>query len=293
MKKTIANYPIFILIGLFIISILGIIFGSFYDYNISKALVNTSSPLGAFVESYGLSFAFIIIDIAGVLLFKGFIKVKKTPIKIIGIVFSILCILGSVFFFGKFLKKDEYGITYNTWLAYLIAVIVISLFTIFFFYFIKSDDTKGLITTGLLIFGFMIIQYGLIEILKNTNSRPRYRYLINSTLNTNGDIFSPWWNFKPFQAKSDYFKSWPSGHTGTAAVTLTLPLVVPFFRKQFKFLKFSLTTISVLYLFFIAFCRIYYGAHFLSDVSFAILITTIIFTLILSLNNKINKKQNC
>lgn len=139
----------------------------------------------------------------------------------------------------------------------------------------------------------MIIQYGLIEILKNTNSRPRYRYLINSTLNTNGDIFSPWWNFKPFQAKSDYFKSWPSGHTGTAAVTLTLPLVVPFFRKQFKFLKFSLTTISVLYLFFIAFCRIYYGAHFLSDVSFAILITTIIFTLILSLNNKINKKQNC
>lgn len=105
MKKTIANYPIFILIGLFIISILGIIFGSFYDYNISKALVNTSSPLGAFVESYGLSFAFIIIDIAGVLLFKGFIKVKKTPIKIIGIVFSILCILGSVFFFGKFLKK--------------------------------------------------------------------------------------------------------------------------------------------------------------------------------------------
>ena len=290
MNKKIYNYPLMLLIGLMAISIIGIILGSFYDWNISKNIVDTNSSFGAFIESYGLSFAFIIVDIAGVLLFKGFINNENKAYKIIGIIASILCVLGSLFLFGKFLKKAEYGITYDTWLAYLIAIIIIGSFTAFFMYFIKSDDTKGMIKTAIIIILFMAIQYAIIELLKNVNSRPRYRYLINTTLNTFDDAFSPWWNINPFQAKSDYFKSWPSGHTGSATVTLSLPLVAPFFKKKFKFLKLTLTIISIIYVLTIAFFRIRYGAHFLSDVSFALLLTTVVFTILLFIFEKMNKK---
>lgn len=291
MKKELYHYPIFILTSLICLSIIGIILGTFLDLNISKSLVNTSSHVGAFVESFGLSIPFITLSLGGTLLFKGLYPSTNKTLKVLGVGLFILSLLVSIYFAGHYLKnRSMYGITFNTIIAYLIGGAIILAFTSLFMYFISSEDKKSLVIVGLVIIGTMLVQCLLIEGIKNLASRPRYRYLFNETLNTNGDVFRYWYEFKPFTAINDNFKSFPSGHTATSGVMLTLPLITPFIKKECKYTKLVLTIIGLIYPLFIAFYRIRYGAHFLSDVSFGLLIVTLVYTLALFIAEKVNKK---
>lgn len=291
MKKEIYHYPTIYLFSLVGISILGIILGSFFDLNISKSIVNTSSNFGKFIESFGLSLSFIPVSLAGVLFLKGLFHLKKIGFKILGVFLFLLCIGLGIYFAGDYLTTNyDYGISFNTGISYLIGTCIILAFTALFYFLIKSDNYKGLIISGCIIVFVMLVQFGLIEFLKNLNSRPRYRYLIDSSLNTTNESFLPWWNFTPFTAKNDYHKSWPSGHTATAGVMLTLPLMTPFLRKQNRFNKVILTSIGTIFALIVAFARIYCGAHFLSDVSFGFLFISLILTLALFIASKVDKR---
>ncbi len=292
MKKELYHYPLLILIILMCLSGIGIIFGTFFDLNVSKSIVDTSLWFGAFIESFGLSIPFIMTSLAGVLFFKALYPSEKMGLKVLGIILFIACIGASIYFAGHYLtSKYTYGITFNKLIAYLIGGVMILLFTSLFMYIIKSSDKKGLIITGCIIIGVILLQLGVIELLKNLASRPRYRYLINDELNIAGDVFKYWYQWNPFSAKSDHFKSWPSGHTGTSGTMLCLPLITPFIKKQHKYAKVVLTTIGVFYPLLVAFYRVRYGAHFLSDVSFGLLIVTIIYTLLLFIASKVEKKE--
>ncbi len=290
MKKELYYYPIFILLILICISIIGIIFGTFFDLNISKAIVDTNLWFGAFIESFGLSIPFIMVALAGVLFFKALFPSEKRGFQVLGIILFIICLGASIYFAGNYLStKYTYGITFQKGIAYLIGSVIILLFTSLFMFFIKSDDKKGLIITGCIIIGVIILQLGVVESLKNLASRPRYRYLI-SDQNIVNDTFKYWYNWTPFSAKNDNFKSWPSGHTATSGVMLCLPLISPYIKKQNKYTKIVLTIIGVFYPILVAFYRVRYGAHFLSDVSFGLLIVTLIYLLTLFIASKVDKK---
>jgi membrane-associated phospholipid phosphatase len=290
MKKELYHYPIFILLILICISIIGIIFGTFFDLNISKSIVDTNLWFGGFIESFGLTIPFIMTSLAGVLLFKGLFPSEKKSIQILGIVLFFVCIGASIYFAGDYLtSKYTYGITFQTGIAYLIGSLYILLSTSLFMYIIKSDNKKGLIITACIIIGVILIQLGVIELLKNIASRPRYRYLISSQ-NIANDTFKYWYEFTPFSAKDDNFKSWPSGHTATSGVMLCLPLITPYIKKEHKYTKVILTIIGVVYPLLVGFYRLRYGAHYLSDVSFGLLIVTLIYTLCLFIGSKVDAK---
>ncbi len=59
--------------------VIGIIIGSFYDYQISVALSNTTG-IGDFYQHYGNIISHLLYVIAGVCLFKG-LKKKRYPPK--------------------------------------------------------------------------------------------------------------------------------------------------------------------------------------------------------------------
>jgi membrane-associated phospholipid phosphatase len=87
----------------------------------------------------------------------------------------------------------------------------------------------------------------------------------------------------------DEFKSFPSGHTASAAYILTLITlknVIPALRGQEKIL----TIAGFVWIILTAIARIVSGAHFLTDVTFGFLIT---FTIMWAVGSylKINRKK--
>lgn len=297
MKKEIYHYPIVFLIIPVVISILGIFFGSFFDLNLSKGIVNTASSMGAFIESFGLVIPFCLLPLSGVLVMKGLWPKEKLWIKITGIVFLVMTCLIGIYCSAKHLigatDIKEYGIVYKPIIGYLISAIIIFLSFLFFFYFIKdNENTTEMVILGLIIVFVMLSQALFINIFKQFNCRPRYRFLIDDEINTSQEVFRSWWEFKPFSNSNDYHKSWPSGHTGTASVMLLLPLIHRHLRFPFKNAKYVLYAIGLFYALFVAIYRIIFGAHFLSDVSFGLLFASLIIIIYLFATNKITNKIN-
>lgn len=295
-KKEIYHYPlIYVLIPL-ALSVLGIILGSFLDLKISDGIVNTSSSMGAFIESYGNVFSFFMIPLTGVLIFKGLWTKDRTWMKVVGCLYLLFAIgMGiyecSIYFIGT-TKIKEYGMVYTPWLGYLLSIIFMLFATGLFFYFIRSDkDSKALIIKGLIILFVLLSQTIIIEILKRFNCRPRYRYIIDGEINTSGENFASWWQFRPFSSSDDYHKSWPSGHTGMAGVCLLLPLIADHIRFPFRYIRPLLYIIGLGHCLLVAFYRVRYGAHFLSDVSFALLITSLIILVYLLLYERTTGKM--
>jgi membrane-associated phospholipid phosphatase len=274
------------------IAILGILFGSFFDWNISSAIADTSNGFGGFIETFGLSLSFATIPLGGVMIFKGLYDNRKTALKVIGWIFLLMSIGISFYLFSDKLilsKSVTHGLTLPVYLAYIFGFLFTVLFTLASFFFIQSKDKRGLMIVGALFISVMILQSIFIELLKNLNCRPRYRFLIDNEANTDNLTFRSWWEFVPFTAQNDGLKSWPSGHTGTTAVVLLLPLIHEHIRYPFPHSREMFWGISLFLTFLVAFYRIRYGAHFLSDVSFGLLFTSLIILLCLYTVNRISK----
>ena len=76
----------------------------------------------------------------------------------------------------------------------------------------------------------------------------------------------------------DDFKSFPSGHTASAACLLT-GFLIPMKLSNKKWISYLTLSASVIYTVLIAVSRVCIGAHYASDVLFGFGITTICFAL--------------
>ena len=72
-KKTIMAVPAACFRGVIAVCLLGIIIGSFFDFNINEALAN-KTDLGAFFATYGSYFSYCLYPAAGTCLFAGLRK---------------------------------------------------------------------------------------------------------------------------------------------------------------------------------------------------------------------------
>ena len=117
----------------------------------------------------------------------------------------------------------------------------------------------------------------LINIIKVPWGRARMR-LIAST--GNASYFTPWWKagstlknqLVAEGVSSDEFRSFPSGHTACAACAMLVALL-PTVSKFFKGKEKRMGLIGCLWTAIVAFSRLRMGAHFLTDVTMAWLVT--------------------
>ena len=117
----------------------------------------------------------------------------------------------------------------------------------------------------------------LINIIKVPWGRATMR-LIAST--GNASYFTPWWKagsalknqLVAEGVSSDEFRSFPSGHTACAACAMLVALL-PTVSKLFKGKEKRLGLLGCLWTAVVAFSRLRMGAHFLTDVTMAWLVT--------------------
>lgn len=241
--------------------------GSFFDYQISSALFNSSSLFGRFIEAAGELPFELTASIAGVMLVRAVRPDSRGSkwLAVLGILVNVGLagyeIIGSLRVGGKLIAVQ----LVLTFVLVIVANLIVYRLT-------RTTEPDELTRWALMVLAVWIAQAIILNaIVKPLWSRPRMR-VIEVTPGLN---FQPWWvignpdKWADIAAGviKDGFKSFASGHTAHAAIGLMLAgLPTAAFKEKPSRRRVVFWTAAVVAA-LVAFGRIVIGAHFLSDVS--------------------------
>lgn len=285
-KLTIMSMPITCFWAIITTCFLGIVIGSFRDFEINVALAN-KTELGSFFATYGSYFSYCLYPAAGACLYSGFRK-KGERYRLLS---RTLLVLG--WFMAVYYSNNYNGKAVRSLFGYTAGESSAALSVISWFFWavlyswvpfvvirlVDDNNPDKLIAVGASILIAGIAADNINLWLKQVASRPRYKYLI--TLDDPRAEFRNWWQMVPNLAGSDdSFKSWPSGNMTIASMMFALPMLTDVMKKRSirkNKIAFSLSCVFVV---IYGYNRIHMTNHFLSDVCFGVLITYLIYSII-------------
>lgn len=269
---------LYIILSFFVVTF---ILGSFLDQQVSKALFSRDNTFGLLVSSIGTLPGYLLFSFIG----GGFLSIAlKREYKIIySVIFYILCAACfglTIFFAGReFFGVNGFNLPSIKWLGYLIVVPFASGMTYLGYYLIGKSERQHIWIA--LVFATIFIFLALVPgvtLLKSIFHRPRYRSLTLFDEINFHNWYQPCKNYKDLMTvtglTSEEFKSFPSGHAGGSALTMMFALLVPYFVKGKEKIQLPLLYVGLAWTLLVCFARIRVGAHFLSDVSLGMLLTT-------------------
>ncbi len=284
-KKTILGMPVSVFYMVCSVLAVGIIIGSFYDYQISVALSNLNA-IGDFHQHYGNIISHLLYPVAAMCLFKG---LRKKGSRFNTLSWGVLgfSLYWTVYSFldtsGKYLRA-AYGyvprqagsflplaLSFITWVA-------LACLTAYLAYLILDDENADM----LLAVGSVILLAGVFSEfinswLKIVGCRPRYKYLL--TLDDPASEYRNWWDMIPYLKDDSSFRSWPSGHMTKATIMLALPMLAGVIKGKKAHLNNLFFAFAVVWIVVYGYNRIHMNAHFLTDVCFGVLITYCLYAL--------------
>ena len=285
-RKTIMSMPIACFWGVLAACILGIIIGSFRDFDINVALAG-KTELGSFFATYGSYFSYCLYPAAGACLYAGLRK-KGDGYRLLARTLLILGWFMAVYYsnsyngkvvralFGYTAGESSAALSVLSWLFWAVLYGWVPFAVI---RMVDDSNPDRLIAVGAAILVAGIVADNMNLWLKQVASRPRYKYLI--TLEDPKSEFRNWWQMIPNLAGSnDNYKSWPSGNMTIASMMFSLPMLTNVMKKcsgRKNMIAFALACVFVLAY---GYNRIHMTNHFLSDVCFGTLITYLIYSLI-------------
>lgn len=281
-----------------------LIVGTIFDLQISKALADISngqyysSNIFAIIgEWFGEDILYLFIIGACAILFFYLLKFPLNK-KYLTITSQVLvCVISYLVSLYSFYKMLRYIARYLSSLAndtltnyissaigiitILIIPVVICIAIFFIISKLKPETLKALWKWAIIVLAVAVISNGIVQVSKHIFDRTRFRAMVFA-----GDeefrYFTNWFNINSNKTlpdglfASDYYKSFPSGHTCAGASTFLIVLL-PYYLQELnnKKSKIILWTIASIYTFLVALSRIVAGAHFFTDVYIATLITVI------------------
>jgi len=256
-----------------IVAVIGIIFGSFFDLQLSTAIASPNNMFALIVSAIGPTIGFSGVAIMG----GGFIAFAikgKYPIglKILFYVLAAACYGVAIFYPGPeyFGINGFYGAA-PEWVGYIIAFFPATGALIGGYFLLKDWQNKNLWIVFVIIIGLLLLALlATIPTLKDNMHRPRFR-----TVSTGVVEFHNWWqpctNYKELMEthniESDNFKSYPSGHTAEASILFVIITFLPLAHHKFDKLQLPLFIGAGALVLLVAFARILAAAHYLSDVA--------------------------
>ena len=268
------------------VCVLGILIGSFRDFQINEALAN-KTEIGAFFATYGSYFSYCLYPAAGACLFAG-LKKKGKNYRLLAWVLLLLACFMAVYYSNSYNGKAvraligyEAGVSPPALSAVslLFWAVLYAWVPFVMIRLLDDSDPDKLIAVGaaILIAGIAADNTNLW--LKQAASRPRYKYLI--TLEDPASEFRNWWQMIPNLAGSDdNFKSWPSGNMTIACMMFSLPMLTDVCRRRSGKKNWIAFGFACAFVVLYGYSRIHMTNHFLSDVCFGTLITYLIYSVI-------------
>ena len=257
------------------------VIGSFFDYQINSALFHNNDTFGLVMSSIGTIPGYGILSfMGGGLLFFGLKKeFPHVAWKIISFVLAAVLFGSAIFFSGReFFGINGFYNAINPMFGYLIILPVeVGIAILGYVIAKKSDNNKLWIVYFVIAVAFLIALVAGVTLFKSIFHRPRFRAIMTSGISglDYHAWYSPCTNYKDFIAagvNKDNFKSFPSGHAGTASAFMMFMIYLPYINSGYKKYQIPLFYGGFIWLVLIAFSRMYVGAHFLSDVSMGVLL---------------------
>ena len=286
MKRNVMSMPVICFFSIIGACVIGIILGSFLDFQINEALAN-KTQIGSVFATYGSYFSYCLYPAAGSCLYVG-LKKKGDKYSFLAWTLLILSCFLAVYYSNSYNGKavrELFGYKAgqsSIWLSVLSWVFWVVLYGWIPFVVIRIVDgasPEKLIAVGATILVAGVLADNVNLWLKQVASRPRYKYLI--TLADPRSEFRNWWEMIPNLAgNDDNFKSWPSGNMTIASMMFALPMLTDVMKKRSKAIQWVAFAIACLFVLVYGYNRIHMTNHFLSDVCFGTLITYLIFALI-------------
>ena len=270
-----------------LLSLAGLIIGSIgsIDMTISQSLYIKDNVFSLICATFGM------IPIYGLLAFFGMyiiplgLKAEKRKFWL-----TMIIILGiGMFVFGSYKLADDFtsingfNVPQFKWpVAFPCALLFFSLVGHFGYRYGKHSNNEHLLWGLIIAIISCIVVIGISMLIKIIMHRPRFRAICNSDY---GIPFYNWFlrcgDYKNYMSiynlPSEEFKAFPSGHAGFSMfLTFCITMFPALGMKKIKHTTLAFY-ICFIYSLVIAFSRLLAGAHFLSDVSFGILLTTLMF----------------
>ena len=271
LKRSYARGARFLFAALLLLMILG----SFFDFQISSFLYpGKESSFGQFFAAFGELPAFLALICAGVLLFRHRGCLRKDW-NILFLIAAFGLITGGIFLSVH--EATDNVPAMPSWVPLLVTVFFAALCAAALLLVTSGAQGKTVIRFVLTLVFVCVGTMVLINVIKVPWGRARMR-LIAST--GNASYFSAWWKagsalkdqLVAEGVSSDEFRSFPSGHTACAACAM-LAALLPTVSKRFRGKEKRLGLCGILWTAVVAFSRIRMGAHFLTDVTMAWLVT--------------------
>ncbi|MBQ3571994.1 MAG: phosphatase PAP2 family protein, partial [Clostridia bacterium] len=284
-KKIILN-----LSAIFVLFAVLMVLGSFFDLQISHAITKldltagyyySTTIFGRFFETIGEMPIYLLVAFSGAVIFHNFSRRDSSTLNIVIKIIAVLASVGmSIYMFHKLFKylSQHFGFAdvlgdVGDVVGYILLGIC---FTFALFYFTRklpSSFLNRMLKWAFIVFGTALISQVFTHLIKPLASRPRYRAMF---MLQNFEMFKQWFEFggaKPdlkdewillYGASSDWFKSFPSGHTSAGSTVITLTLI-PYLFEKTNNVKCKLITwaVTIAYIMAVMFNRILVGAHFL------------------------------
>lgn len=287
-KKLIYISTVIIVLAFFVI-------GLFFDLSFAKIIYNNKSVVGMFFAAIGETPAYGGLAFIGGGLIAVSLKREKKAEKIALIVLAIIVTIIGTYLSSNAIKSHNALDIEKQWYISLPIAILICGGCGYCGYLLTSRSENPLILKTL--FAMLISIAGVlltVTLLKKIWARPRPRFVDLYSY----DLFRNWWElntgvrekYMELGVISDEFKSCPSGHSSSACLALLL-MYLPHFDKKYENKEHILFLIGIGWTFIVAFTRLIMGAHFITDVTFAIMIAMIIIFVTYLLMYKINYEK--
>ncbi len=268
------------------VAIFGLIFGSIFDYQLSTAIASPTNGFGLFISVIAPTIGFCGLAFVGGGFFAISFKQDKMWVKILFIALAVLGLGIGTYFAGKeFFGVNGFYEKAPNIVGYLISFVCATGAEVGGYFVFKDCKNKYAWVSFACVYIVLILVLVVgITGLKSIMHRPRFRTVADGT----GLVpFHAWWqrcaNYKEYMADFGYaseeFKSFPSGHTGEAAVLVVVSAFIPLADEKLKKYQLPLFIGSCCFVVLVAISRILAAAHYLSDVSMGALIT-LVFTCI-------------
>ena len=288
----------FVLVSLLALILLTVC-GAFFDYEIANALylgqLPTENIFGIIFAFIGISPTFVGWSFLGASILYLSKKIDKTTKRRLLIAFSVLLFILSFFYFcNTIMMVNDNAFPVHWAVAYPIGIAIIVGVAYLGYIMAQKSENPNLLKTLLFLALVSIITMVIIMSTKEIMDRPRFRWVLKMG---NPEFFKNFWESGSLlkasfgTAINDEFSSFPSGHSAYSMFAIFLfPVISDYFPKLEKhrilffalgFIWWALTALS----------RITVGAHYLTDVSIAGIITILAYIIVYATTKKHKKRK--
>jgi membrane-associated phospholipid phosphatase len=264
--------------------------GSFFDYQLANDLYIgqrfSDNVFGVIFAFIGIIPVFVGWSFLGAsILYLSRKNVENVARRRLLIALSILLFVLSFFYFCNTLMMVNSNAFAVHWaIAYPIGILVILGASYLGYKLSKKSDNPELLKTLIFLAFVSLLTMVIIMSTKGIMDRPRFRFVLDSL---NGDYFRNFWQSGSdikanMQTKvvSDEFSSFPSGHSAYSMFAIFLfPAFGEYIPKMRKY-KPLLFVIGFIWWVLTALSRLTVGAHYLTDVTIAGLVTLLCYVVV-------------